>query len=412
MKNFIIINAVVGARGHQLGRLLASCDNVLWYDHFKNGSQPWLPSMGLGDTVSKYHWTRRFEGAIGIGVDSFTVPAVLERAESNKQDPYPMDLLKEWSDKVSPNYLMLVLHDSLEKTKQLFPDAIHFIINPRDIDAIVDRLKIVGADYRWSTKPYKTMREAFTNEKPFEENIKPHIIDILNSYKNAEISDTVVESVDELLDPNKFLEVCNKYNLKFNIDNFLKTAEFVRGDNAPPKFEVRQIFNRHRPHVEKFLKKCSDLNYKNNVSLESIKWDWCLKEGSWWATYNSNNEIISISGMHPFKDGYRTLFRGAQTETRLVKGLNRYQFQSWPMYAHLPMQIEWARWQGKDKIYITTNVINDASGRMNRIHNSFAPLHKAGVVDYLGDEEIFFTQQSVWLVNIEKYFEKRKIHEY
>jgi hypothetical protein len=118
-----------------------------------------------------------------------------------------------------------------------------------------------------------------------------------------------------------------------------------------------------------------------------------------------------MSGMHPFKDGYRVLFRGAQIEQRPIKGLNRYQFQSWGMWKELPMQIEWAKWQGKDKIYITTNVSNDASGKMNRIHRAFNALEKAGVVEYCGDEEIFFTQQSVWRVNIQKYFEVRKIYE-
>jgi hypothetical protein len=78
--------------------------------------------------------------------------------------------------------------------------------------------------------------------------------------------------------------------------------------------------------------------------------------------------------------------------------------QSWGISEHLPLQIKFSN--GKP-IYITTNVSNDASGRMNRIHKSFKVMAKGGMINYLGDEEIFYTQQSVWKLNVEKYFEIR-----
>ena len=158
-----------------------------------------------------------------------------------------------------------------------------------------------------------------------------------------------------------------------------------------------------------FINQCKKLNYKNNVSLALMKWDWCLKEGgAWFATSDDTGKIISVSGIHPFKDGYRALFRGAQLERRPVKGLNRYQMQSWGIYDHLPLQISYAN--GKP-IYITTNVTHDASGRMNRIHNSFKAMAKGGMIDFIGDEEIFHTQQSVWQLNIAEYFKIRKRNE-
>ena len=36
----IVINAPMGAKGHQIGRLIASCDNVAWYNNRKNGEHP------------------------------------------------------------------------------------------------------------------------------------------------------------------------------------------------------------------------------------------------------------------------------------------------------------------------------------------------------------------------------------
>jgi hypothetical protein len=62
-------------------------------------------------------------------------------------------------------------------------------------------------------------------------------------------------------------------------------------------------------------------------------------------------------------------------------------------------------------VYITTNVSNDASGRMNRIHNSFKQMAKGDMVDYIGDENIYNTEQSIWRLNNDKYFEIRKRYE-
>mgnify|MGYP001251557042 CR=1 FL=1 len=157
-----------------------------------------------------------------------------------------------------------------------------------------------------------------------------------------------------------------------------------------------------------YIAQCKLLGFKNNETLELMKWDWCLDQGGMWHATYDNQTIVSITGTHPFKDGYRALFRGAQLWHRRVKGLNRYQMQSWGIYDHLPLQIKFAN--GKP-IYITTNISNDASGRMNRIHNSFKQMAKGGMVDYVGDEEVFYTQQSIWKLNNDKYFEIRKRYE-
>jgi len=161
------------------------------------------------------------------------------------------------------------------------------------------------------------------------------------------------------------------------------------------------------PAVEHFIAECALLGYKNNSSLKEMRWDWCLDGGMWYATYE-NDVIISMTGIHPFKDGYRALYRGAQLKVHPVKGLNRYQMQSWGIYDHLPLQIKFANGQ---PLYITTNVSNDASGRMNRIHKSFSIMAAGEMVDYIGDEQIFNAVQSVWRLNNDKYFEIRKRHE-
>lgn len=164
------------------------------------------------------------------------------------------------------------------------------------------------------------------------------------------------------------------------------------------------------PAVRDFVEQCKILGYKNNSSLESMKWQWCLDQGGmWYGTEDyTGSTLVSITGIHPFKDGYRALFRGAQLWPRRVQGLNRYQMQSWGIYDHLPLQIDYA---DSNPIYITTNISNDASGRMNRIHKSFTIMAKGGMVEYLGDESVYFTMQSIWKLNIDKYFQIRKRHE-
>lgn len=159
------------------------------------------------------------------------------------------------------------------------------------------------------------------------------------------------------------------------------------------------------PALEQFISECEKLDYKNNSSLKAMKFDWCLENGMWHGTFK-DNKLIAVTGIHLFKDGFRALFRGAQLEPRPVSKLNRYQMQSWGIAEHLPLQIEYAMGA---PVYITTNVANDASGRMNRIHKSFSVMEKHGqMVEYCGDEEIFHTQQSVWKVNVENYFNIRK----
>jgi len=166
---------------------------------------------------------------------------------------------------------------------------------------------------------------------------------------------------------------------------------------------TRKITNDAVDDVVVFANKCSQRGFMNNADLKVMKWEWCLENGAWFATYKDNN-IISITGVHKFKDGYRALFRGAQLETRPVAGLNRYQMQSYGMCDHLPLQIEFANGL---PVYITTNITNDESGRMNRIHKSFSVMAKSDMLTHIGDEEVFYVQQSIWQVNVDRYFEIR-----
>lgn len=152
-----------------------------------------------------------------------------------------------------------------------------------------------------------------------------------------------------------------------------------------------------------FISSCDELGYKNNNSLKAIKWDWCLENGAWFATFE-NTRMVSLSGIHTFKDGYRALFRGAQLYPRQI-GINKYHMQSYCFHSQLPHQIAYA---DSKPIYITTNFENDASGKMIRIDRTFRLLEKTGLVEYVSTEEVFYVQQNIWRLNVECYNTIRK----
>ena len=171
------------------------------------------------------------------------------------------------------------------------------------------------------------------------------------------------------------------------------------------------VFNPPVSDIEIFCTKCAELGYENNRDLQAMKYEWCLDNGgAWWAVYEEDY-IVSVAGAHPFQGGYRFLFRGAQIKGN--PGLSKTHRTSIPWATIMPEQISWASGVSTSETpaWITTNVSHDASGKMNRIHKSFTVMAKGGMFEYIGDEEVFYTQQSIWKLNNDKYFEIRKRYE-
>lgn len=157
--------------------------------------------------------------------------------------------------------------------------------------------------------------------------------------------------------------------------------------------------------MQRYVDACSELGYKNNDSKIVMKFDWCVQTGgAWFASVDEDNEIFSISGIHPFKNGYRVLFRGSQLYPRQC-GLNKYHMSSWCFYEQLPAQIKFA---AGSPVYVTTNIDNDASGKMNKINTLFGYLERQGIVKHVSTEEVFYVMQNVWQLNVDRYYEVRK----
>ena len=177
------------------------------------------------------------------------------------------------------------------------------------------------------------------------------------------------------------------------------------------KIETKQLTS-VTPELTQFTKDCEALGYNNNSNIKLMKWAWCMDiGGAWFATYDEN-KIISISGIHPWLNGWRALFRGVQTQAR--PGLSRHHMSSYCFHSQLPLQIEWAKQNEKYRnpsIYITTNTETDQSGKMLRINKTFTHLERAGLVQNLGRAEVFETIQNVWLLDIDRYTEIRESYD-
>tara|TARA_B110000503_G_scaffold99799_1_gene149298 strand:+ start:32056 stop:32574 length:519 start_codon:yes stop_codon:yes gene_type:complete len=157
------------------------------------------------------------------------------------------------------------------------------------------------------------------------------------------------------------------------------------------------------PELVAFIEQCNMLGYKNNNTLEKMKFQWCLDNGgSWFATYD-NNRIVGISGLHKFMDGYRALFRGCQLHS-IPGGLSKNHMNCWMFYYHLPLVINLVK---DSPIYITTNTDNDASGKMLKLNKLYSLLEKKGLVDLKNKEQVFGVEQNIWKLNTETYYNLR-----
>ena len=148
-----------------------------------------------------------------------------------------------------------------------------------------------------------------------------------------------------------------------------------------------------------FIDECKKLGYKNNDSLHSMNFYWCLKNNGMWFETSVDKRIVGISGVHPFKDGYRALYRGCQLFSR-SNGLTKNHLNCWMFYYHLPYVINAS---SDYNIYITTNTHNDVSGYMKKLNKVYFILEKNKIVSYVGCEMLNNTQQNIWLLNKDNY---------
>jgi hypothetical protein len=177
--------------------------------------------------------------------------------------------------------------------------------------------------------------------------------------------------------------------------------------------ELVKLSPKHDALLDQFCQECSEAGYTNNISREAMK----FVDGhdlptnpQYWALL-VDGDIASISGCHGY-DGsgriLRCLFRSATLPKyqHIIPGTSKTHMNSAPFSLLLPYQIGWGIENGYHEFYITTSHgSHDASGKMNRTHRALQLLAKQGIVDYVGEEEYYWTPQTIWALNLNRYNE-------
>ena len=206
----IVINVLMASKGHQIGRLVASCSNVVWYDAPTNGEHPWLPSKGiLNDELGHFHFDRRFK-------DDTTIPPVLDYA---RRSGYPNERPELKFDKCkNGDKLIYVTHSKLDEAKDYFKGE-HLVV----LDKNEERFFETSWNYRVGLSK-KLISELYTREECVQA-----LNDTKNNYtKHMDENDFVIKSVDDLLDEDTFKLFCNKFNLVFNKKDYDKVKDFLK----------------------------------------------------------------------------------------------------------------------------------------------------------------------------------------
>ena len=204
MNPVIVINVNMASKGHQIGRLIASCDNVTWYDHPTNGKTPWEPCNNiLNSELSHFHYDRRF-------ADSSTIPPVLDYS---RRSGLPERPVIEYKDRL----LTYVTHSDLDESRNYF-DGKHLVVLHKD----AERFMNVSSKFKVG-KTKRLISELYTEKQMIE------MLDntLLNYETNTTPDDFVIESIDELLDIDIFKEMCSKFDLQFNETNYNKVRDFL-----------------------------------------------------------------------------------------------------------------------------------------------------------------------------------------
>lgn len=206
----IVINVLMAAKGHQIGRLVASCSNVVWYDAPTNGEHPWLPSKGiLNDKMGHFHFDRRFK-------DDTTIPPVLDYARRSEYANERPELSFEKCG-YGLNKLIYVTHSKLDEAKDYFKGK-HLVV----LDKSEERFFETSWNYRVG-KTKKLMSELYTREECIQA-----LNDTKDNYiEHMDANDFTINSVDDLLDEDIFKLFCNKFNLVFNKQDYDKVKDFL-----------------------------------------------------------------------------------------------------------------------------------------------------------------------------------------
>lgn len=255
------------------------------------------------------------------------------------------------------------------------------------------------SNYRNGSAPWDPAIDAPSRFHIFTKSTKLKI----DPNSNLKIFSLTFNSVSELLSKDTFITMCEQLKFTFNEVHYNRVIDFIGDGNPTPQFVIRKLTYDDTDMVEDFCYKCKRKLYRNNSSLDAMKWNWCMDNGQWIGVIE-DGQLIAVCGMHPYKDGWRLNFRAAELKPRKTFGLNRYMMACWAIYL-IPYQLDILG--GTEIAYITTNAEQDRSGKMNRVHNAHFSLEKAGMMHLVDIVELYDVKQGLWKIDMPGYWKKR-----
>jgi len=174
---------------------------------------------------------------------------------------------------------------------------------------------------------------------------------------------------------------------------------------------ITTIKDEHIPKLETFCASAKKLGYENNSSLKAMKFDWCKQNGEFFCAID-NDKIIAVAGCHPLPEvgpnAWRIMFRGCELpQTDTFKGLGKGDWNSITQREMIPLFIDWCP---SDQIYITTNTHHEHSnGKAARNHRLMGLLAKQKILDKHSEMVLYYTEQTVWKLNIKEYTRRRNL---
>jgi hypothetical protein len=231
MDNCIVVNFPQGSGGHIIGRLIASCNNVQWYNHEANGAEPWQ-RYTFDEKFTPFHFSRRFAGADRKGYGTNSIPPVLDLASKNGINTTFEEqqlIIREWKEALAPNYFVYTLHADLARSHKLFHPAHHIVVIP-DIDMLVERYMKTSANYYINTQQKETTYLDYYSKQGncVEDAVRADLQINIDNYKdNLLETDFVVTHYKQLLDQSVFIKMCDQFNLTFNEHRYNDVKAFV-----------------------------------------------------------------------------------------------------------------------------------------------------------------------------------------
>jgi len=182
--------------------------------------------------------------------------------------------------------------------------------------------------------------------------------------------------------------------------------------DIPGKLTFKLLTNDDIPIIEDFCQECSLLGYKNNESLESMKFNFA----TFFAALH-NGKIISLAGVHPLpevnKNAWRCLFRGAQLPGYTPQWSMNI-FKSGIHFGQL-LYRQIKHVQSIDpsaEFYISTNLESTTGAKSHRMNDVMMPrIAKMGIWHLHAENvTLYYVQQNLWKIDIETYMMLRDQH--